>query len=120
MKDELHDIIFIVVAVGCFMVGFLVRGIDPVEQEAVVIDYNYSEDDLYEQRLMSMDTVVDEMFPVHNQTVTITNGGYVPDRYDWENNTRLFEGGWIIHVNHSYYGESEYIFDGWVLKIFNK
>jgi hypothetical protein len=99
--------------VFCTILGACVGFIIGQYPSDVVIDY--SDDQLYEQRLDSMDLVVNEMFPVGNQTVVLMNMGFVSSVYDWENNSKLSEGGWIIHVNHSYYGESDFLFDGWEL-----
>jgi len=79
------------------------------------VDFTY-ENDLYQKRFDSMDIVAEEIFPVKNQTVVLTNEGYVSAEYDWENNTKLFDGGWVIQVNHSKFGVSRYLFDGWELK----
>lgn len=80
---------------------------------------NYDEhdfiEDMYQQRLDSMDIVSEKIFPVHNQTVIITNEGYIPSEWDWVNDTK-FGGGWVIRVNNSVLGVQDYIFDGWVLR----
>ncbi len=114
-KDFWRDIILIAALGIFFCCGYVVGYFD----HDPVIDYSYSDDDLYEQRLVSMDIVAENFFPVHNHTVIITNEGYVSDKYDWENNTKLFDGGRLLRVNHSYYGVQYFLFDGWVLREYN-
>ena len=109
MNKEIVILSYVFCAVISVGVGFII-GQYPSD---VVIDY--SDDQLYEQRLDSMDLVVNEMFPVGNQTVVLTNERFVSSVYDWENNSKLSEGGWIIQVNHSKFGISRFLFDGWVL-----
>lgn len=70
----------------------------------------------YLNRLDSMDLVAEEIFPIKNQTVVMTNEGYISANYDWENNTKISDGGWLIQVNNSEKGVTEYLFDGWELK----
>ena len=70
-----------------------------------IVNNNFSyENNLYEKRLDSMDKV-DNLFPVNNQTLIITNLG-------WDSNL----GGSILEFNHSYYGLIYFIYDGWELK----
>jgi hypothetical protein len=74
------------------------------------------EDELYQDRLDSMNIVAEEIFPVKNQTVVLTNEGYVSAQYDWENNTKISNGGWILRVTNSQNGVTEFLFDGWNLE----
>jgi len=67
------------------------------------VDFTY-ENDLYQKRFDSMD-MVDDLFPVKNQTLNITNVGWV-DYLD----------GYVLKFNQSYYGTKYFLFDGWELK----
>jgi hypothetical protein len=81
-----------------------------------VISLNEEDEPVYIPRdFNTIQMKLNTIFPIHNQTVVLTNGGYVSDIYDWENNLLVLKGGWIINVNNSDMGFKQYLYDGWDL-----
>lgn len=65
-------------------------------------DVVYEEKWTYDENVVKNYYIMRDLFtPMYQDTVTIENAGFKPTVYDWENNTKISEGGMMFWVNHS-------------------
>lgn len=69
------------------------------------------EKEILEDSQYNFQVMRDLFTPMYNDTVTVEPAGYKSAEYDWENCTKISEGGWMFWVNHtvvlsSYYFEN--------------
>lgn len=79
--------------------------------------YTGIESDLVNESVYNFGVMRDLFTPMYNDTVVIEWIGYKSAVYDWGNNTKLSEGGYVFWVNHSRVLDSFYFEDAKCYKV---
>ncbi len=64
-------------------------------------EFKEIEKDIINESVYNFGVMQDLFTPMYNDSVTVENAGYIETVWDWDNNSKISEGGWCFWVNHS-------------------